>query len=276
MPFWMRQLIARGYWEEASDGVGAGGAGGTAEQSKQESSESAAETKEPEKKAEAQEPPKTTDSEAKLLKEVMKRKEREKELEAKLKQFEGVDINEVKKMLEEKELRKVKELEEKGQWEALKSQMVEASTKAIKEKEDRIVELMAHIEQSNKIVEKLTIDANFSSAKFISEETTLSPTKAKKIYGEYFEIENGSVVAYNKPAGESGRAPLIDGNGDNLSFNEAIAKIIESDPDKETILKSKIKNGSNSGQPGTKAEQVKAPVKLSGIDKIAAGLGNSK
>lgn len=279
MPFSLirQQLLGRGYWEETPSDDGQGSSTGGSEDNTSDEVEKPAE-----KPAEEQSKEKPSDSEAKLLKEVMKRKERERALEeelknvkSKLNQFDGIDLNEVQSLLAAQKDQKLKELEAKGQWDALKEQMRTENEKIVALKEQTIETLSKDLKDKDALIQRLTIEHEFSSSKFIIEDTNLSPKKAKIIYGEYFEVEDGKVVPYNKPAGEPNRVPLVDERGDTLSFNAAIEKIIENDPDKNMIVKSKMKAGANSGTTGN-TKVANKPVQLTGIAKIEAGLREGK
>ena len=285
-----RALIARGYWGEntGDDGSGAGangGSNGDGNGSGNNSGDSNGASGNPIDGAgdSGAKNNKPSDSEAKLLKEVMTRKAREKALEeeisglkTKLVQFDGINVDEVKALLESQKAKKEKDLEEKGQWDALKQQMREENEKIVSAKDKSINELSQELAKSNELIQKLTIEHEFASSTFITKDTHLSPRKAKVIYGEYFEVEDGKVVPYNKPAGEKDRAPMVDEKGEVLPFKDAIVKIIESDPDKNLILKSKMKPGANSSTSSTSGKAPNQQESLSGIDKIKAALSNTK
>ena len=226
-----------------------------------------------------QEQQKPSDTEAKLLKEVMQRKAKAKELEDEMKAlkdqlnaYSGINLEEVKSLIEEKKANEMKSLEEKGQWEALKNQMKEENMKLLKEQMDKASQLQSIVTQQQELIDKLTLGSSFNSSGFILNELNLSPEKAKIIYGNHFEIENGVVVAYDKPRGSANRVQLIDADGEALGFDEAIKKIIDADPDKNILLKQKTKIGSASSTLpiGSKVEPKKP--ELSGIEKIRAAL----
>lgn len=232
---------------------------------------------------------KPSDAEAALLKEVMEKKaalqrakekadalERTKaELEGKLKQFDGVDLDEVKTLIQERKDRELAELEKKGEWNRLKAQMLEAHNEELNriraESEAKIKELEEVTGKSTKQIHELTIGRSFSESTFIREDLTLTPSKARVIYGSHFELQDGKIVAYDKPAGDANRTMLIDGDGEPLDFNKAIAKLVEADPDRDNLLRSKIKAGSGSdNDPGAKGKG-KQP-ELRGKDRILAAM----
>lgn len=212
---------------------------------------------------------------ADLLKEVMAKKE-------KLKEYEGIDASEAKRLLKEKKdaeeaaaAAEKEKLEKENNWEALKKQMVEENDKVIKGLNDQITALKEELENNKKERETLFMNNKFEESKYIRENLVLSPNKTKVLYGSYFEVENGELVAYNSPKGSSNRVRLVDANGNNLEFDKAIEKIVGQDPDKNTLLKSKahVGAGSNVNVTGN-GEALKQ--KMSTYEKILQGLNNEK
>lgn len=212
---------------------------------------------------------------ADLLKEVMAKKE-------KLKEYEGIDASEAKRLLNEKRAAEEavaaaekEKLEKENNWEALKKQMVEENDKVIKGLNNQITALKEELENNKKERETLFMNNKFEESKYIRENLVLSPNKTKVLYGSYFEVENGELVAYNSPKGSSNRVRLVDANGNNLEFDKAIEKIVGQDPDKNTLLKSKahVGAGSNVNITGN-GEALKQ--KMSTYEKILQGLNNEK
>ena len=212
---------------------------------------------------------------ADLLKEVMAKKE-------KLKEYEGIDASEAKRLLNKKKAAEEaaaaaekEKLEKENNWEALKKQMVEENDKVIKGLNDQITALKEELENNKKERETLFMNNKFEESKYIRENLVLSPNKTKVLYGSYFEVENGELVAYNSPKGSSNRVRLVDANGNNLEFDKAIEKIVGQDPDKNTLLKSKahVGAGSNVNITGN-GEALKQ--KMSTYEKILQGLNNEK
>lgn len=113
------------------------------------------------------------------------------------------------------------------------------------------------------------VSSAFASSSFIAGETVLSAAKAQRLYGDYVEIKDGEVIVYDKPAGENRRAIVMDSRGNALPFNDAIKKVIESDPDKDTFLKTKIKPGAQSK---SDHQPSNAGNSQSRIQKLSAGL----
>lgn len=261
--------------EGSGTGDGQGEAGGTGGESGQGEASKGGEGKEGANKP--------TDAEAKLLRDMMKAKDRARALEAELaaareaaRAFDGIDPAKARKILAEQEEAERNAAIARGEFDRLTKQMADrhaAEQQRLKEQlEER--ERIAQSLQSQ--IADLTIGNSFSGSKFVAEDLTLTPSKARVIYGSHFEFKDGKVVGYDKPAGASDRTPLVDAMGEPLSFDEAMRKLIDSDPDKDHLIRSKVKAGAGSGT-NTKGA-AKAPVDstkgLTSIEKIAAGLKN--
>lgn len=223
---------------------------------------------------------KPTDGEAKLLKEVMDKKQKLKatseELDGvkkELDKFKGIDLEQVKALLASQEEAKTQELEKKGEWDKLKAQMVDQHNATIQELKDALTEANGKTEKLGSKINDLTVGHSFDASSFINEDLHLTSSKARIIYGSHFSVEDGKVVAYDKPASSSERTMLVDGDGNALPFNAAIKKIVDADPDRDHVVKSKAKPGSDS-KPKDKGKP--AAPELKGASKIAAALGAGK
>lgn len=234
---------------------------------------------------------KPSDAEAKLLREVMEKKEaltkarqatidaeaKSKELETRLAAFDGIDLGQVKELLKERQDRENAELEKKGEWDRLKAQMAEQHKKELDEVRASlttpVTELTEKLTKREREIHELTIGRNFSESPFIKDSLTLTPSKARVIYGAHFELQDGKIVAYDKPVGSENRTPLVDGNGDPLAFDKAMEKLVELDPDRDNLLKSKIRAGAGSENDPANKIKAKQP-ELKGRDRIAQALAN--
>lgn len=279
------------YYSQAGEG-GEGGGGGAGGEGGQGGEGGEPPAKEPSKEPGAEGgkggeggeggKPKLSDNEAQLLKDMMKHKETAKSekaareaLEAKLKEFEGIDPTAVRELLAKQQKAQEEELEKKGQWDALKQNMAKQHKEEREKLEARIAELEGTVKTRDNTIDELTIGSQFSNSKFLKEETTLaSATKARALYGNHFELVDGVLTAFDKPKGAQNRAPLVDASGNALEFDAAMRKIIESDPDKDALLRTAAKPGAGSGQkaaiPPKKAGAVQEDA--TSVDKIASGL----
>lgn len=227
--------------------------------------------------------PKLSDNEAQLLKDMMKHKETAKSekaareaLEAKLKEFDGIDPVAIRELLAKQKADADAELERKGQWDALKQNMIKAHGDDKAKLEAEIAALKGTVAERESTIDELTIGSQFSNSKFLKEETTLaSATKARALYGNHFELVDGVLTAFDKPKGAKERAPLVDASGNALDFDVAMRKIIEADPDKDALLRTAAKPGAGSGQkPAVQPKKAGAAQgdDASSVDKIASGL----
>lgn len=225
---------------------------------------------------------KPTDAEAKLLRDVMKQKERAKALETELaaarelaKKFDGLDADAVRKLLADRQAAEEAAAIARGDFERVRAQMAARHSEETAALKRQVEEANANSTGLLGKVADLTIGTQFSRSDFIAKELTLTPAKARVIYGPHFEFLDGKVVGYDKPAGASDRTVLVDAQGDPLPFDSALQKIVEADPDpdKDLLLRSRSRRGAGSGTQTKGAKGGEAPAKqLSSIDRIAAGL----
>ena len=292
MKYLFLKLQAQRFCEQAGEGgdpgAGAGGAAGgaggddAAKAAADAAAKAAADAAAAKAAAEAGKKP--SDEEAKLLKEVMQKKEALQKTQAdlaaaqeRLKKFDGIDPEAVRAMLAERAQAEEKALEAKGDYERLKQRMAEAHAGETQSLKEQIAQLQATLAQREGAINELSIGGLFSQSQFIGQELVLTPAKARVIYGDHFELVDGKVVGYDKPKGAQNRTAIVDSMGNAVSFDEALRKIVEADPEKDAMLKSKIKPGagSESGKVGKQAgSQKDAPV--DGVSKIAAGLKGLK
>jgi hypothetical protein len=282
-----KMLRHGGYMDQADDGTGgAGGAGGSGDDKGGDDKGGAGDGDKGDKgdKSVKGDVKKPTDEEARLLKENMQKKDALKKaadenaaLAAKLKQFEGIDPEAVKKMLAEQKSAEEKELERKGDYERLKQRMAEEHGKETASLKAMIDSLQGELGKTKGTVNELSIGAQFGQSKFISEEMTMTPTKARVVYADHFDLEDGKVVGYDKPRGAANRTALVDQYGNAVSFDEAMRKIVDADPEKDYLLKSKTKPGANSDSKKVTTEAgSKGDASVDSVSKIASGLKGLK
>jgi hypothetical protein len=218
---------------------------------------------------------KTSDEEARLLKENMQKKEalrkKDEEIAALKKSVEGLDLDAVRKLLAEQKTAEEKALEAKGDYERLKARMAEEHAKEIKTLKDQLAQEASERAKLAGNINELSIGSQFAQSKFIADELTLTPAKARVIYADHFDLEDGKVVGYDKPRGAANRTALVDQYGTPVAFDQALAKIVDLDPDKDHLIKSKVKAGAGSQTSRASGVQ-KQEVPADGISKISAGL----
>lgn len=224
-----------------------------------------------------------TDEEARLLKENMKRKEdlrkladEKTALETRLKQFDGIDPEAVRKLLDSQKAAEQVALEQKGDWERLKTNMAKEHAEQMAALRAQLDEKQVNLGKASTTINDLSIGSKFSQSTFIVDELTLTPGKARVIYGDHFDIaESGEVVGYDKPRGAATRTALVDQYGNPVGFDVALRKIVEADPEKDHLLKSKVKPGAGSDSKKSSGSAAAKPAaEVTGVSKIAQGLAS--
>jgi hypothetical protein len=166
--------------------------------------------------------------------------------------------------------------EAEGNWERVRELMVEERDAREAKLKAEIDELRSGNQSTQQRLDSLTLDRAFSDSKFIRDDVALSPAKIRHLFNDYVDLVDGSPVVYDKPKDAKGRTLVTDGNGKALAFNDAIKKVIEADPDKDSMLKSDARAGAGSrGNEGGKAK-TDAPVNRhqifsQGFAKLRAG-----
>lgn len=291
MQIWKQKMLSRMYRDQADD-AGDGGNGGATTPPAGGDGEGAtppAGTGDAGGDGEGKTPPpagkKTpSDEEARLLKENMKRKEENAELKKRLDSVSAIQsqleelggLDALKALVQDKRTTEEKALEAKGDWERLKARMQEENNKKLTEAATAAETLKAELEASKKQINELTIGSKFGQSKFIGEDLTLTPTKARALYGSHFDYVDGKVVGYDKPRGEANRTMFVDNMGNPVDFDEAMKKIVDSDPEKEYLYKSKMAAGAGSDTKTTTKTPEKKAVALDPTSKIAAALAAQK
>ena len=223
--------------------------------------------------------PGPTDAEAKLLREVMDKKTKLRETTEKLDQatvtirkleeLGGLDA--IAAIVAEHKQAENKKLEDKGEWDRLRTQMAEEHGREINAIKEGQSALAAENDSLKSMVAELTVGNAFAASSFIKEDLTMPTSKVRVLYGPHFEFKDGAVVAFDKPVGAADRTPLVDASGNPMGFEVALKKIIDSDPDREQLLKSKLKPGSGSAT-NPKGAPSKTLEEPRGISRIAAAL----
>jgi hypothetical protein len=230
--------------------------------------------------------PAVSDSEAKLLKENMKRKEElqraREELAAAsaitsvVQELGGIDA--LKGLVQAARDAETAKLEEKGEWTKLKEAMTAEHQRQLTEATTRAAAIEAEKAKLEGRIIDLTIGQQFASSQYIAGDLILTPTKARALYGDHFDFVDGNVVGYTKPKGAADRSPIVDASGDPLPFDAAMAKIIDSDPEKDHLLRAKGKSGSgsmtnNGKKPPATVEDTSS---MTGIERISHALSSRK
>jgi len=275
--------------EDPAAKAAAEAAAAKAAEEKAAADKAAAEKAEAERKAQEEAEKNMSEAEKekqKLLREVMEKKGKLKETEEQLAaaraeadKFKGIDLDKVKALIEAEKQREEKDLEAKGEFDRLKQRIAEEREAERKTWAEEKKALEGQIKRLAGDVDNLTIGNDFATSTFIKDDLVLTPTKARVLYGSYFEVKDGKRIPYDKPAGAANRTPLVDASGEPLSFDAALRKIVDADPDKDTLLKAKVTPGAASKHtPGTKSTQETEAKKgeLYGASRILAGLNSGQ
>lgn len=280
-------LQARGPMVSYDADDGEGGGGNT--ETPVEDEEGEGDTQDPpadnndNKEPPADDKPKPSDKEAKLLKDVMKHKNAAKKASddlaaatAALAAYGGADPEKVKSLLAAEAEAERKSLEAKGEYERILEQVRTQHAETLQVKDTELQTTRDALAAAQAQIDELTIGAAFANSTFLRDETVLTPQKARKLYGEYVDRVDGENVVYDKPRGAANRTPLVNADGDYLTFEEGIAKIVKADEDFERFQRSKLKPGAAStGTQHTPQEQEQR-TDLKGVSRIAANLGALK
>lgn len=222
-----------------------------------------------------------TKTEATLLKDIMKHKGRAQSAAAdlkaaqdKLKEFDGLDPVELRKLVQAQKDAEKAALEAKGDFDRVKQMMADEHKKELDARDLLVKEGKDALTAAQNIINDLTIGNSFGTSTFIMEQTVLTPAKARKIYGDHFELDNGVMVAYDKPAGAKERTKLVNSAGNPIDFEAAIKKLIESDTDKDKLLKSKLAPGTKGGGDNLKKDITVETPELVGRSRIELALAN--
>lgn len=278
-----RNMFLKYHTPAGVDGADAGGAGAGSNESKTET-----------KAADSSADNKPSEKEAELLKEVMKKKTKIETLSSELEKYKGVDLERYSALIANEADAKSKaekaekeRLKSEGKFEELLSLKEQEHTSILEQVRTQLAQemsqqketaqsLLAEKAQLQSQIEELTVGSAFAGSGFIKDKlvSAFTPNRTRKLYGDYFDFNDGKVVGYNKPRGAEGRAPLVNKEGHSLTFDAALAKLIEGDSDADAMLRSDAKVGAGSNSSGLKSKH-KVTVG-SGISRISYSLSKSE
>lgn len=226
-----------------------------------------------------------SDADAKLLKDMMKHKNRAQELEKELQKsrdalaaYNGLDAAKAKALVEKEQEDERRAAEARGEYDRLITQMGERHANDLARVAGELDTERASRKSLEQRIADLTVGNAFATSTFVAADLTLTPTKARVVYGAHFDHVDGKVVGYDKPAGASDRTLLVNAQGEALGFEDALRALIEKDPDRDQLIRTKAKSGAGSSTTNkgagkaVQAAEAAAANKLTGAEKIAAGL----
>jgi DNA repair exonuclease SbcCD ATPase subunit len=216
----------------------------------------------------------TDEEKAKLLKDVMKWKEKAREQEALAKKYEGIDPEKARAALEAQAAAERKELEAKGEYQRIIAQVAEEADAKVKAAEAKVAEVQNQLTALQESIQKADVASKFANSTFVRENLIISGAKVQTLYGDHFDVVEGEIVAYDKPRGAKDRTPLVDASGKNLSFEAAVEKVVKSDSEWERLTKSGLKKGPGSTSSNLDPNARETPTNSK--DLIAKGLSSLK
>jgi len=272
--------------EDGAGGTGAGESGEGSEEGDEQGDADADADAGSDEDADGDEGNKLSDSEARLLKDMMKSKNRAKaaeeeagslkqQLEALTESLGGKSPEDIAALLSAEQESERKKLEEKGEYNRIVDQMAEENKSIVDDLNVTIDQQKTEIVSLHAQIEELTVGRAFSDSQFVSDDLTLPMSITRKEFGTHFELVDGQVVGFDKPRGSSDRTPLVDNQGANLSFDQAIARLVKGHPEATRLLRSKAKPGAKSTsqeKPGMKSDQSA----VSGQSRIERALNGKK
>jgi hypothetical protein len=244
-----------------------------------------------EEEAEKKKGGKLSDSERELLHESMERKKQLREAKAelakaneRLKAFEGVDPAELKKLVQAQkdaekkaEEAKIAEAEKRGEFDRVKKAMADAHKAELEKKDGELTSTKSQLDKALGTIDELTVGAAFSNSQYVRENTVLTPSIARNTFGTHVDRVNGQLVVYDKPRGAADRTPLVDSAGSNLGFDAGIQVLVEKHPDRDSLVRSKLRDGAQSRTTTVRGQETRKTVENDGprgVNRIAASLAN--
>ena len=222
---------------------------------------------------------KPTDAEAKLLKEVMTNKKKleaadaeKADLAAKLAAFDGIDPVAIKALLAANKEAEKAALTKAGDFDRLKKMMADEHAAELAKATKAASDAAAKTAAADARIGDLTVGAAFNTSDFVSKELVLPPAKARALYGAHFEIEGDTVVAYDKPKGETARTKLVNASGSPLSFEEFDQAPGRCRSGQGSSAEVEAAGGAGSGTTKVGATIVAKPGALKGMERIKAAL----
>lgn len=225
---------------------------------------------------------KLDDKTAKVLKDLMKWKDKARSTEDQNKTLstqlekvqkvlgDDVTLDDVAELLKSRKDEETKELERKGEYDRIVEQMKTENQKSVDSLSEQNAELVKANEALLAQIDDMTIGRAFSDSSFIREDSLLPPSIARKEFAPYVDFVDGSMVVYDKPRGAKERTPIVDANGDAKSFELGMADLFAKHPDSKSLLRSKRKPGA--GSKSQDSAGGKTIEKRSSSDKIQSGL----
>jgi len=221
---------------------------------------------------------KPSDTEAKLLKELMALKAKQKEADAELKAYKDAagesKPDELKALIDAKKEADRQALEKRGEYDRILEQVKTEHTKEIEALKAELEATKLLVSQKDDNLVELTVGRAFSESAFIREKSVIPASIARKEFGSYVDIVDGAAVVYDKPRGAAERTPIVGADGKPKSFEDGIAALYAAHPEGAGLIKAQGKPGAGSQNVdlGNKKPDDKSKDSVSGVGRIALGL----
>lgn len=183
-----------------------------------------------------------------------------------------VDLEEVSNLVKSKKEAETKQLEEQGEYKRILEQVKESHKTEKEALTNQVTELQNQVNELLGNIDEMTVGRSFSESEFIGKRSTLPPSIARKEFAGHFEMKDGQLVAYDKPASAAERTPLVDSEGNYKPFEQAIEYLYETHPDSKSLIKSVMKPGSGSKTEDKPAKSEPEQPVRTGLSKIEAAL----
>lgn len=172
-------------------------------------------------------------------------------LETQLKDYDGLDAKLAREAIEKLKKIDAKQLIDAGKVDEVKQQIQSEYEKQLREKDSLADQLQQRLNN-------MQVDSIFSQSDFVRNNIAVPQDMFEASFRNYFKVEDGKIVAYDK----SGNRLMSKQNiGEFATPDEALKLLVESHPQKDTILKADTGNGSGadgaSGYRGTSSRIVK-------------------
>lgn len=159
---------------------------------------------------------------------------------------------------------------------SVREEMQSKIDKIMKQAQDKEKEFEITSVEKDGTIRKLMVYDQFNTSKYIGTELIVTPKMARKIFGEQFKVEkadDGNTVT----VGYLGKEPIMSKKnvGEYATFDEALQKMVDSDPDADSYKKAIDPKGNIPGRRQFQQDPVD-PDKGSSVDKIRAGLDARK
>lgn len=157
-----------------------------------------------------------------------------------LKSFEGLDADKAREAIAKLQDVDAKKLIDAGKVDEVKAQITEQFKSQLKEKEDLAAQLQSKLDT-------MQIESVFKSSQFVRDNVAVPQDMFEATFRNNFKVEDGRVVAYDK---SGNRINSTENVGEYATPEEALRLLVETHPNKDSILKADIGKGSGSDGAG--------------------------